>query len=65
MTRRVLDLLVANGLRRGLRGNTAWLAIGAGAWLVRRAAAGGKDPRPVWTEDLEPGQTVTIAHLEG
>lgn len=62
--KRVLDLLVANGFRRGLRGSSPWLVVGVGAWMLRRAAASGREPRPVWTEDLEPGQTVTIAHLE-
>lgn len=62
--KKLLDLLVANGFRRGLRGNTAWLVVGVGAWVARRVTRGGKEPRPVWTEDLEPGQTVTIAHLE-
>ena len=62
--KRVLDLLVANGFRRGRRGSTPWLVIGAVAWMLRRTTRGGKAPRTVWTEDLEPGQTVTITHLE-
>jgi hypothetical protein len=32
--------------------------------MLRRVASDGKDPKPVWTEDLEPGQTVTITHME-
>lgn len=58
---KLLDLLVARGLRRGLRGNTTWLAVGAGAWLWRRARAR-RGPQPVWTEDLAPGQAVVITH---
>ena len=62
--KKLLDLLVGNGFRRGRRGSTPWLAIGVGAWMLRRVTQGGKDPRPVWTEELEPGQTVTITHFE-
>ncbi|HET6811443.1 MAG TPA: hypothetical protein VFH50_10580 [Acidimicrobiales bacterium] len=64
MRKRLLDLLVLNGFRRGRRGSTPWLVVGAAAWMVRRVAGGGRDPKPVWTEDLEPGQTVTITHME-
>lgn len=64
MRKRLLDLLVLQGFRRGRRGSTPWLLVGAGAWMVRRVTSGGKEPRPVWTEDLEPGQTVTVTHLE-
>lgn len=64
MRKRLLDLLVLNGFRRGRRGSTPWLVVGAAAWMVRRVTSGGKDPKPVWTEDLEPGQTVTITHME-
>jgi hypothetical protein len=62
--RRLLDLLVVNGFRRGWRGSTPWLVVGAAAWMVRRVTTEGRDPKPVWTEDLEPGQTVTITHME-
>lgn len=37
MIDKVLAVLVARGLRRGLRGEPLWLAVGMGAWLVRRA----------------------------
>lgn len=63
--KRVLDLLVANGFRRGRKGSTPWLIIGVTAWMLRRTTRTGKRPQPVWTEDLEPGQTVTITHFEG
>lgn len=59
--RKVLDLLVERGFRYGMRGNTVWLAVGAGAWLWRRSRAR-RDPRPVWTEELAPGQSVVITH---
>lgn len=64
MRKRLLDLLVLQGFRRGRRGSTPWLLVGAAAWMVRRVTSGGKTPKPVWTEDLEPGQVVTVTHFE-
>lgn len=61
--RKLLDLLVANGLRRGRAGNTAWLVVGAAAWMLRRARSH-RMPEPVYTEDLEPGESLLITHLE-
>jgi len=62
--KRILDLLVVNGFRRGRRGSTPWLVVGMAAWMVRRVTREGREPKPVWTEDLEPGQTVTVTHAE-
>ena len=61
--RRLLDRLVADGFRRGLRGNSTWLVVGAAAWMLRRVRSQ-RGPVPVWTEELLPGQAVVISHLE-
>jgi len=58
---KLLDLLVARAFRAGMRGNMAWLAVGAAAWLWRRSRAR-RGPVPVWTEELAPGQAVVITH---
>lgn len=42
-------------------GNQVWLVVGAGAWLLHRARER-REPRPVWTEELAPGDAVTITH---
>lgn len=53
--------MVAQGAKRALRGSPAWVAVTAGAWLWRRSRSR-REPRPVWTEDLAPGQAVVITH---
>jgi len=58
---KLLDLLIARGMRQGLRGSTPWLAAGTLAWLLRRARAR-RGPVPVWSEELAPGQAVVITH---
>jgi len=58
---KLLDVLVARGMRQGLRGNTPWLAVGAVAWIWRRSRAR-RGPVPVWSEELAPGQALVITH---
>ncbi|HUZ44276.1 MAG TPA: hypothetical protein VMU63_07695 [Acidimicrobiales bacterium] len=58
---KLIDLLVARGMRQGLRGSTPWLAVGTLAWLWRRSRVR-RDPVPVWSEELTPGQAVVITH---
>jgi hypothetical protein len=61
----MLRSLIRLGFVRGLLGgNRGWLAIGAGAAglkVLGRMAA--KEPKVVYCEQLEPGQTLTITHL--
>lgn len=59
--KKLLDMVVAQGLRRGRQGSTPWLVAGAVAWLWRRSRSR-RGPAPVWTEELEPGQAVVITH---
>lgn len=61
--KRVLDLLVAKGFRRGRAGSSLWLVVGTAAWMLRRVRSR-RDPAPVWTEDLGPGQALLITHFE-
>lgn len=61
MIGRILDLLIRRSMRKARQGNGAWMAVGAAAWLWRRARAR-RIPHPVWTEELGPGQSVLIVH---
>ena len=63
MVARLLDLLVVQGFRRGRRGSPAWLAVGAGAWLWRRRRRP-HHPVAVWSEELKPGESVVVTHLD-
>ena len=64
MIGRLLDLLIVRSRRKSWEGNRAWMAVGAAAWLWRRARSR-REPHPVWTEDLAPGQSVLIVHEGG
>ena len=61
----MLRSLMRLGVVRGLiGGNRGWLAIGAGAAglkVLGKMAA--KEPKVVYCEELEPGQSLTITHL--
>ena len=61
---RLLRLLLRNGLRKGLLGGSRpWLVLGgvaAGLRVLRWIA--GSEPEVVYSEKLEPGETVVIAH---
>lgn len=61
MIGRLLEFLIARSRRKAWDGSTAWMAVGALAWLWRRSRAR-RDPHPVWTEELAPGQSVLIVH---
>lgn len=57
-------LLLRNGLRRGLIGGSRpWLVlggVGATVQILRKLA--GNEPKVVFSEKLEPGETFVIAH---
>jgi hypothetical protein len=61
----MLRSLTRLGVYRGLLGgNRGWMAIGAVALGLRglgRLAA--KEPKIVFSEQLDPGQTLVITHL--
>ena len=61
---RLLRLLLRNGLRKGLLGGSRpWLIAGgvaAGIRVLRKIA--GSEPKVVYSEKLQPGETVVIAH---
>ena len=60
----VAGYLRKNAVRRGLfGGNRWWMALGIliyGRRLVRKIA--GRDPEVVYSERLEPGQSLLITH---
>ena len=61
----MLRALTRLGVYRGLLGgNRGWMALGAVAVGLRglgRLAA--KEPKVVFSEQLDPGQTLVITHL--
>lgn len=60
----MVRLLLRNGFRRGvLGGSRPWLVLGGVGLLVRvlRRLAG-SEPDVVYSETLQPGQAVLIAH---
>ena len=61
----MLRTLTRLGVYRGLLGgNRGWMALGAVAVGLRglgRLAA--KEPKVVFSEQLDPGQTLVITHL--
>ncbi|PZS23849.1 MAG: hypothetical protein DLM54_00590 [Acidimicrobiales bacterium] len=58
----LLRTLVRRGTRRGLLGgNRAWLVIGGLAFVVRRLRR--RDAGVVWSEEVSPGQVVSVEHL--
>lgn len=64
MIGRLLDFFILRAWRKAREGSGAWMAVGAAAWLWRRAR-GRRGPHPVWTEELGPGQSVLIVHEGG
>lgn len=64
MIGRLLELVIARSRRKAWEGSAGWLAAGAAAWLWRRSRAR-RDPHPVWSEDLRPGESVLIVHEAG
>jgi hypothetical protein len=61
---RLLGKLVRNGLRRGLLGgDKPWLALGAGALVLRLVlCAVRKSPEVVFRENLPAGAGLVISH---
>jgi hypothetical protein len=59
---RLLGKLVSRGLRRGVRGEPLWLAVGVGAWLWRRAR--NTTPQIIWSGKVEPGKQLLVTMLD-
>ena len=63
----MLRLLLRRGLWNGLVGGSRfWMVVGgaaAGVRIIRRLS--GREPKVVYSEKLEPGQTVVISHPMG
>jgi hypothetical protein len=54
--------VVRKGVRRGLaEGNLTWLALSAGAWLLRMLLR--PEPAEVTREELRVGETIVVRHL--
>ncbi|HET6964042.1 MAG TPA: hypothetical protein VFH58_04665 [Acidimicrobiales bacterium] len=61
MIGRLIEFLLARSRRNAWKGSRTWMAVGALSWLWRRYRSR-RDPHPVWTEELAPGQSVLIVH---
>jgi hypothetical protein len=59
---RLLGRLLSHGMRRGLAGQPAWLALALAVWLVRRARRRG--PTVVWRGRLTSGERLHITAWE-
>jgi hypothetical protein len=55
---RLLGTLASRALRRGLRGEWMWLAVGMGAWSLRRARR--RSSSPIWSGKVRPGQQLLV-----
>jgi hypothetical protein len=54
----LLSWLVRRAMRRGLAGEPVWLAVGAAAWLIRKAS---EDRQPVvWRGTVRPGDRLSV-----
>lgn len=60
----MLRLLLRKGLWNGLvGGNRMWMVLGGAAATVRLIKRlGGGEPKVVFREELQPGQTLVISH---
>jgi hypothetical protein len=59
---RLLRLARTTAWARGIRrGQPVWLVVGLAAWLLNRVRSN-RSPRPVYTEELQPGGSVVISH---
>ena len=61
----MLRTLTRLGVYRGLLGgNRGWMALGAVAVGLRGLGRlAGKEPKVVFSEQLDPGQTLVVTHL--
>ena len=61
---KLLRMMLRNGLSKGLFGGSRpWLVLGgiaAGMRVLRKIA--GSEPEVVYSEELQPGESVVIAH---
>lgn len=58
MIDRLLKTLLTRGLRRGLGGEPAWLALGAVAWLVRRSRQ--RRNEVLWSGRVQAGERLLV-----
>jgi hypothetical protein len=64
MFQRLLRVALRNGILKGfLGGSRPWLVIGAvaGGWRLLRKIAG-SEPVVVFSQELQPGESLVIAH---
>ena len=55
---KVLSRLKSYGMRRGLKGDAIWLAVGIVSWLLLREKA--RSLRPVWRGKVAAGEKLEI-----
>lgn len=61
----LLRSLARIGFRKGLGGGgRAWLALGLVSWFVARTKEKGKDPPPLYSEVLSPGESIAVRILK-
>jgi hypothetical protein len=53
------------GFRKGIgSGNRVWLALGVLSWFAARSKEKSKDPPPLYSEVLTPGESIAVRILE-
>lgn len=60
----LLRSLARIGFRKGLGGGgRAWLALGLVSWFAARSKEKGKEPPPLYREELSPGESIAVRIL--
>ena len=60
----LLRSLARIGFRKGLGGGgRVWLALGVVSWFAARTKEKGKDPPPLYSEVLSPGESISVRIL--
>ena len=55
---RFYRFVISNGLRRGMRGHSAWFVLGASAWLLSRSRK--KHADVVYRTVVQPGEGLIV-----